>query len=188
MKPIYKNQSAAYDKEADDIDNSNIINPQATIYIVEGVGGTSGHYPKPCKKFKVCYNLRFLDEASGYGLVANRDPGYGTLFTSKGPSGELVLTYEHYSSETGEVLDLMHITKKEVLADESDDSDDSSHFVLIAVAVAGFVGLIIAIIVLKKWRFGKIAEDKIPLNNSPLRSNKLRYNRPGEKGFAMVDL
>lgn len=98
----------------------------------------------------------------------------------------MTLRYEHYDSKTWEIIDYMNIIK--INNTGKDDSGISVFFKIIGILIGAIVIIAGLFVGIKKWKPREdVAQDKIPLNTS-LRSSKLRYNRPGEKGVAMVDL
>jgi len=49
MGPIYQNKTMKYTKNSNDNGNHDIIDPVATVYIMNGAGGQNFYTPKPCK-------------------------------------------------------------------------------------------------------------------------------------------
>ena len=51
MGPIYQNKTASFISVEGDPTHHTIINPNATVYLMNGASGQSYYTPSPCKKF-----------------------------------------------------------------------------------------------------------------------------------------
>ncbi len=49
MGPIYQNKTAHFTSVSGDPTHRNIINPNATVYLMNGASGQSYYTPSPCK-------------------------------------------------------------------------------------------------------------------------------------------
>jgi len=177
MGPIYKNQSSKYTEAPNDAKKTQIKDSNGTVYIIEN---TAAPQESDNDKYKL----------QSYGYVVDRNPGYGSLSAVKTETGELKLVYEHYNSETGQVVDTMNLVK----ANTSVKHKNKTPYLLMVLGMAFGVVLVTGgLIALRRMKQNAEAEDNVPLTgnpdtNSPVRSNRLRYARPGEKGVSMVDL
>ncbi len=48
MGPLYQNKSAGFIASPDDPMQHNIINPEATVFILQGASGNNHYTPNPC--------------------------------------------------------------------------------------------------------------------------------------------
>jgi len=127
-----------------------------------------------------------------YGLFVDQRAGYGTLTSMKDATGDFKLVYEHYNSQNGQVIDTMNLVKTNTFIKHK----NKTPYLLMVLGMAfGVVLVTVGLIALRRMKQNNEAEDNIPLTgetnphgNSPMRSNRLRYARPGEKGITMVDL
>jgi len=97
MGPIYQNKTAHFISVDEDPTHHNIINPNATVYLMNGASGQNYYTPSPY-------------QPSGFAYVADVRPSYGLLYAKKdGEDHHLV--YEHYVSSTNEKIDYMNIIR-----------------------------------------------------------------------------
>jgi len=176
MAPIYQNQSVAFTQSPEDPKKLNIIDPKVTVFLIEGAGGD-----------KTSQETEYIDSSKLYGYVVDKNSGYGVLSTTKSDSGELKLVFEHYNSIADKVIDTMHIIKTNAAGNHR---NRAPYFLFVILMVIGVVLITIGLLVLRRRKRAEESEDNIPLTSStsPMRSNRLRYTRPGEKGIKMVDL
>ena len=130
--------------------------------------------------------INYIDTAHSYGYVVDKNSGYGVLSTSKSDSGELKLIYEHYNSETGQVIDTMNIIKTNA---GGSHRNRTPYFLFVVLMVIGVILITGGLLLLRRKRRAEESEDIIPLTSgSPMRSKRSRYSRPGERGIKMIDL
>lgn len=94
LPPMAFGSKASYSsKISPDLNNLYIVNPNAPVYIVEGIGGN----------LNTSSNL--YDEKLGFTLVQGKKPGYGKLTFYNGT----VLKYEHFASESSSDSDVFYL-------------------------------------------------------------------------------
>jgi len=157
MWPIYKNVPRNYYTIEDDSGENFILNPPATVYINEGIGGFGEEDVQSCKleTFRYYSNYHSVDEASDYAEVISTEPGFGHLYIIHSTT-DVRLAYDHYSSSTGELIDTVTLVRTynsdgTLTPPQTNDTSKLSSILKIAIP-AGIllIGLIIACILCKR--------------------------------------
>jgi hypothetical protein len=123
MGPIYQNKTAHFISVSGDPTHRNIINPNATVYLMNGASGQSYYTPSPYPP-------------SGFANFADVRPSYGLLYSQRNGE-ELTLNYEHFVSETNEKIDYMKIIRTDSpLADSKKEGSGWTIFIAVIVIIS----------------------------------------------------
>lgn len=125
-KPLYLNKSQPFSSMIDPDPNSfYIFNPEATLYIVEGVGGNEVISIGNDKKSD---NFLFNSTEVGYGILTVINNTY--------------LFYEHYDSKSGGVIDSFYLINEKQKWDEPWTAVEEYWFIVSSMTFV-FIGILI---------------------------------------------
>jgi len=96
MTPLYKNQTQNYQTWAKDSQKNYIINPEAPVYTLESATGNS-------------YYMGHPGDLESYTMNIDSTLSYTTVTLVNGSS----LKYEHFDSNTGNLMDYFYLNKGE---------------------------------------------------------------------------